>query len=62
MIKYKYPNNLKSNYLKEYSQFDPNAKPPEFNLDKEKQKVRVAYDVPRDFTSTFQAEFKPFKV
>lgn len=44
---------MKSSYIQEYSKFDPNARANEFNLDKEKQKLRVPYKVPRDFTSTF---------
>ena len=53
---------MMSNYVQEYSQFDPNAKAKVFNLDKERLKLKVPYDVPRDFTSTNMAEFKPFKV
>ncbi|CDW75311.1 UNKNOWN [Stylonychia lemnae] len=59
---YKYPQHLKSNYIDEYSKFDPNAKSKEFNLDKEKLRLKVPYKVARDFTSTHQAEFKPFQV
>ena len=53
---------MRSNYDVEYSKFDPNAKSQIFNLDKERLNLKVPYKVQRDFTSTFQAEFKPFKV
>ena len=43
---------MKSNYIQEYSQFDPNAKAKIFNLDQERLKVRQPYEVHRDFTST----------
>lgn len=61
-MQYKYPHNLKSNYEAEYSKFDPKAKQDIFNLDKEKLKVRVPYKVPRDFVTTSQAEYRPYKV
>lgn len=54
---YKYPRHIKSNYIDEYSRFDPNAKSQQFNLDKEKLKLKVPYKVSRDFTSTHKAEF-----
>lgn len=53
---------MKSNYIEEYSQFDPNAKAKIFNIDIERSKLKVPYNVPRDFTSTNKAEYKPFKV
>lgn len=54
---YRYPKQIKSNYIDEYSRFDPNAKSQQFNLDKEKLKLKVPYKVSRDFTSTHKAEF-----
>lgn len=60
LLQYKYPTNLTSNYYAEYNKFDPNAKSPIFNLDNEKLKVKVPYKVPRDFTSTSKAEYRPF--
>lgn len=59
---YKYPQHLKSNYIDNYSKFDPNAKSKEFNIDKERLLLKVPYKVSRDFTSTNKAEFKPFQV
>jgi hypothetical protein len=53
---------MKSNYIAEYNKFDPNARSQIFNLDNEKLKVRVPYKVPRDFTSTNMAVFRPYKV
>lgn len=59
---YRYPKQIKSNYIDEYNRFDPNAKSQQFNLDKEKLKLKVPYKVSRDFTSTHKAEFQPFAV
>lgn len=59
---YKYPKNLKTLYELEYSKFDPNARSKEFNLDKERQSLKVPYNVPRDFTSTNKAVYQPFQV
>jgi len=59
---YKYPHHMKTIYEKEYSKFDPNAKSRCFNLDKEKLSLKVPYNVRRDFTSTYQSEFRPFQV
>lgn len=53
---------MASSYMKEYNKFDPNARPKEFNLDKEKIKLKQPYKVPRDFTSTNKAVYLPFKV
>lgn len=53
---------MRSNYNQEYSQFDPNAKAKIFNIDAERLKLKVPYNVPRDFTSTHKAEYKTFKV
>ncbi len=36
---------MKTNYEVEYSKFDPNAKSKEFNLDKERLKLKVPYKV-----------------
>jgi hypothetical protein len=60
LLQYKYPSGMKTNYLIEYSKFDPNAKSKIFNLDRERERLKVPYNVPRDFTSTNQAEYKPF--
>ena len=62
LLQYRYPPQMKSNYIAEYNKFDPNARSQIFNLDNEKLKVRVPYKVPRDFTSTNMAEFRPYKV
>ena len=51
---------MKSNYISEFNKFDPNAKSPIFNLDSEKLKLKVPYNVPRDFTSTNKAVYRPF--
>ena len=62
LLQYKYPPNLTTNYYADYNKFDPNAKSQIFNLDNEKLKVKLPYKVPRDFTSTNKAEFRPYKV
>ena len=62
LLQFKYPPNLKSNYVAEYNKFDPNARSQPFNLDHEKLLVKVPYKVPRDFTSTNKAEYRPYKV
>jgi hypothetical protein len=62
LLQYKYPPKMKSNYNAEYNKFDPHAKSQIFNLDTEKLKCRVPYKVPRDFTSTNMAEYRPYKI
>lgn len=62
LLQYKYPPTLKSGYQAEYHKFDPNAKSPIFNLDNEKLKLKIPYKVPRDFTSTSKAEYRPYQV
>jgi hypothetical protein len=52
---YKYPKNMKSLYNAEYSKFDPNAKSQIFNIDKEKQNLKIPYKVQRDFVSNYKA-------
>jgi hypothetical protein len=43
--------------MKEYNGLDLNMKAKEFNLDKEKEKLKSPYKVPRDFTSTNKAVY-----
>lgn len=38
--------------MQEFSKLDTSGKAEEFNLDKEKLKVKIPYKVMRDFTST----------
>ena len=62
LLQYRYPPTLRTNYIAEYNKFDPNAKSQIFNLDMEKMKLKIPYKVPRDFTSTQKAEFRPYLV
>mmetsp|Transcript_18314 Transcript_18314/g.17443 ORF Transcript_18314/g.17443 Transcript_18314/m.17443 type:complete len:84 (+) Transcript_18314:268-519(+) len=53
---------MKSKYIEAFQKIDSNQKTKIFNLDNERLKLKVPYKVKRDFVSTHQAEYKPYKV
>ena len=48
---------MKSTYISAHNKFDPNARSQEFNLDKEKEKVKGNLKFPSNFTSVNKATY-----
>ncbi len=63
ILQYKYPKGLQSNYSQTFIRPSTATRAQEFNMDKEKEKVKVKRTgVSKDYTTTHKNEFKPFLV